>query len=142
MELPQPPGKRPKSAWLLMIVLVLIVLLIGFGAISSIWMLIAAPGWMNGRFLFDVLIRLAMVALCLGVVTGIARRRQWGRWLGLLFLAGLTVMMLIMPDTTQYDNAAQRGGGAFTRLILVPLLMGLWGYRFGFSAKAKRYFGS
>ncbi|UOD27922.1 hypothetical protein INH39_20855 [Massilia violaceinigra] len=125
-----------------MIVLVLIVLLIGFGAISSIWMLIAAPGWMNGRFLLDVVIRLAMVALCVSVVVGIARRRGWGRLLGLLVLAGLTVMMLMMPDTTQYDNDAQRSGGAFGRMILLPLLMGLWGYRFGFSAKAKRYFGS
>lgn len=137
---PQLPGKRPLSVWLLLPVLTVIALLIAFGAINSIWILIALPGWMNGRFMLDVIIRLAMVAFCVGALIGIVRRRQWGRWLGLLVIAGLTVMLMLMPDTAQYDNETQRNGGAFGRMILVPALMALWGYRFGFSDKARRYF--
>ncbi|NHZ89137.1 hypothetical protein F2P45_08915 [Massilia sp. CCM 8733] len=140
MEPAQPPGKRPLSVWLLLLVLAVIALLIAFGAISSIWMLIALPGWMNVRFMVDVAIRLAMVAFFVGALIGVAQRRRWGRWLGLLVIAGLTLMVLLMPDTARYDNEAQRSGGAFGRMILAPLLMALWAYRFGLSAKARRYF--
>ncbi|NHZ65017.1 hypothetical protein [Massilia genomosp. 1] len=142
MEPARPPGKRPLSAWLLMLVLVVIMLAIAFGAVSTVWYLIAFRGWMNVRFLFDLAIRLAMIGCCVGGLVGIARRRGWARWLGLAAIAALTVMIILMPDTAQYDNDAQRSGGAFGRLILGPLLMALWGYRFGFSAKARSYFGN
>ncbi|NHZ95912.1 hypothetical protein [Massilia sp. CCM 8734] len=138
----QPPAKRPLSAWLMMLVLVVITLAIAFGAVSTIWYLIAFGDWMNFRFLFDLAIRLAMIACCVAGLVGIARRLRWGRWLGLFLIAALTVMIILMPDTAQYDNETQRSGGAFGRMILAPLLMALWGYRFGFSAKARRYFGN
>ncbi|NHZ37998.1 hypothetical protein [Massilia rubra] len=138
----QPPAKRPISSWLMMLVLVLVMIFTAFGAINTIMLMIAFRNWTNVPFLFNLALRLALVALCFGAMVGIARRLRWGRWLGLFVIAALTVMILLMPDTAQYDNDAQRSGGAFGRLVLGPLLMALWGYRFGFSAKARRYFGN
>lgn len=136
----QLPVRRPWSAWLLMLALALMAIAIAFGAINTTWYLVAFRGWMSWRFFGSLSIYLALMAFCVAVAIGIARRRPWGRWLGVLIIVGFAIVTMAMPDSTQYANDAQRGGGLFGRLILTPLLMAAWGYRFGFSARARRYF--
>lgn len=136
----QLPARRPWSAWLLMLALALVAIAIAFGAINTAWYLVAFRGAMSWRFLGSLSIYLALMAFCVAVAIGIARRRPWGRWLGVLIIAGFAIVIMAMPDTSQYANEAQRGGGLFGRLILTPLLMAAWGYRFAFSARARRYF--
>ncbi|NHZ79870.1 hypothetical protein F2P44_11365 [Massilia sp. CCM 8695] len=139
-EVIQPPIKRPLSVWLLLLVLGVMTIALAIGTARSIWLMAAYPSVMLSRFGANTALFLALVLFGAGALVGIARRRQWGRWLGLLVMVALTAAMFLMPDTTHYANAAQQSGGFFGRTILMPSLMLLWAYRFGFSRKAKRYF--
>ncbi|MDM5179516.1 hypothetical protein PO883_20185 [Massilia sp. DJPM01] len=139
-EVIQPPIKRPLSVWLLLLVLGVMIIALAIGSARSIWFMAAYPDVMPPRVVVNTALFLALVLFGAAALVGIARRRQWGRWLGLLVMVALTAAMFLMPDTTHYDNAAQRSGGLFGRTILMPSLMLLWAYRFGFSRKAKRYF--
>lgn len=141
-DLAPPPARRPLSAWLLMLILGGLTIFFAIGVVSSIWFMVMLPKWMNVRFAADVAFRFAIVACGVGGMLGIARRRRWGRWLGLVVIAGFTVVVCLMPDTAQYANDTQRSGGAFGRMILFPSLMAFWGYRFAFSDRARRYFAA
>jgi len=142
MAISQPLGPRPISAWLLLIAIALYGFVFASGTaeflfliasrldqISNPWGVLLAVGW-----------RLFIVGVFLASFVGIFKRKQWGRWLGLLMLAGFAVFSIFGQDTANYADEAQRAGGYFGRKILLPLLFAGWAYAFGFSAKAKRYF--
>ena len=142
MAISRPLGPRPISAWLLLIAIALYGFLFASGTaqflfliasrldqISNPWGVLLAVGW---RFL--------IVGVFLASFVGILKRKQWGRWLGLLMLASFVVFCIFGQDTTNYANEAQRAGGHFARKILLPLLLAGWAYAFGLSAKAKKYF--
>ena len=83
--------------------------------------------------------RLVLLVGLLVTMVGVARRRQWGRWLGVLALGALATICFLIPDTTQSATGAQQGGGVIARLVIAPLI-GFWVYTSAFSRKAKRYF--
>lgn len=138
-EVPQHAGKRPVSVWLLLLILVPFSIAAAVGAVRFAWITITLTG-MHAAFLTAIAWRLAVLAFLVYTVVGIARRRQWGRWLGVLIVGAITVGPFILPDTTHYADNAERTGGYFGRYILLPGLMAWWLYACGFSSKARRYF--
>ncbi|MGJ7501580.1 hypothetical protein ACSFBF_14575 [Variovorax sp. ZT5P49] len=138
-----PRSPRPISAWLLLILLALTELALATGIVREVFLL--APYFRQIPNQWSILLglgfRLAIAGVILVVLVGIFKRKQWGRWLGLLALALLAATGIFGNDTTVYDNQAQRAGGLLAQFVLTPLLIAWWVYAFGFSAKAKRYFG-
>jgi hypothetical protein len=139
-----PLSPRPISAWLLLIAIALngsvfavrtaqLLFLIAyrFDQLHSQWGALLAVGW-----------RILVGGVLLAGFVGILKRKQWGRWLGLLMLASFAAFGIFVSaqDTTGYDNEMQRAGGLFAQRILIPLLLAWWAYAFGFSTKAKLYF--
>ncbi|WP_422085599.1 hypothetical protein [Variovorax sp.] len=138
-----PRGPRPISAWLLLILLAFTELALAAGLVREAFLL--APYFRQIPNQWSILpsvgLRLAIAGVILVVLVGIFKRKHWGRWLGLLALALLAATSIFGTDTTDYENQAQRAGGMLAQFVLTPLLIAWWVYAFGFSAKAKRYFG-
>jgi hypothetical protein len=140
----QPLSPCPISAWLLLIAMTL------FGiAVLAQSFLSVVPRFSQSQQLDQWGVMLAIgvrflvvIGPFLAVVIGIFKRKQWGRWLGLLFPAGLAALCIFGQDPTIYHNEAEQFGGFLGRRILMPLLLLWWAYAFGFSAKARRYFAS
>lgn len=133
---------RPIAVWLVLLMLSVITLLFAAGLARSILFIASHLSDVGNYFALIVAIvwRAVLLAGALYAIVCVWRRRPLGRWLGLLALAALLVLILFIPDTTQYASATERAGGVFARMILLPALMAWWGYQFGFSANARRYF--
>ena len=134
---------RPISAWLLLTLLALMGIALAVGIAQEIFLLAPYVRQIPGQWsiLLGLGFRLAILGVILIVSAGIFKARRWGRWLGLLVLALLAVTSLFGHDTTTYDSEAERAGGLLAQFVLMPSLIAWWAYAFGFSAKAKRYFG-
>ncbi|MDQ1919599.1 hypothetical protein [Massilia pseudoviolaceinigra] len=138
----QPPGKRPLSVWLLLLALGAISISLAVITAGFVSVMVFYKVGVRTSLVADIAWRLVIVALAGGALVGVARRRQWGRWLGVLAMGAMTVALFFIPDTAQYANETQRSGGFIGRTILVPALMAWWIYACGFSSKARRYFGN
>ncbi|MFT3736120.1 MAG: hypothetical protein QM776_14050 [Rhodocyclaceae bacterium] len=137
-------ASRPFAVWLLFVVLLIAeaLLLTGLSRFALVaWVnfagFSAALPVLLPAFLRIVLAAAATAALAFGVF----RRKRWARWPSLLAIVGLIAYCIFSPDTTHYNNEAEQQGGAFSRYILLPLLLAWWAHACCFSAKAKRYFG-
>ena len=84
--------------------------------------------------------RVALLAGTGALIFGVIQRRRWGRWIGIAGMIAIALFSIFGQDPTHYASDAERLGGAIGRLGLMPSLMVWWGYAFGFSSKAKRYF--
>lgn|GEM_PF-5832688 len=132
-------ASRPLAVWSLAFLLAALALFWTVGLIGLLAAIVTGKTG-NVALLFPISLQVFQLAVVVTAVAGMLRRRQWGRWLGLLAIGGFTVLMILRPDTTYYANSAEQTGGFLGRNIIVPLLMLWWGRRFGFSDKAKQYF--
>ncbi|MEJ8853419.1 hypothetical protein WKW79_02495 [Variovorax robiniae] len=141
---PPSPARRPVSIWLLLFLLLATTIIFFAGSAKFIWFI--ASRWADLRdfqaLAVGVALRISVAAALLATMLGIFRRRQWGRWLGLLAIASLAAFFMLRPDTTTYANDAESAGGYLGRLVFMPLLFAWWGYAVTFSGKAKRYFSA
>lgn len=133
---------RPISVSLLILLLLAFSMLAVFALGQSIVTMITQTERIQsyGPFAFFVASRLVVLGLSMVVVYGLFTGRAWGRWLGIALVLGLATLMLSRPDTTYYAGEAERAGGRFARLVMMPLMFVWWVYAAGFSRKAKRYF--
>jgi hypothetical protein len=148
--------KRPLSVWTVLVVLALAILIaipptltwtaIGF---QSLWG--SARNDLAILFFVEFAIRVAILALLVASLWTIARRAPAGRGLGLTALVLLFVIAAYAKLTAlpagqglpkfQYDTPAERGGAFMLDVAAVIWFVVLF-YRFGFSARARQYFGS
>lgn len=139
---PAVAAARPIAVWLLLLVMLLLVFFSALGTLGFV--LVAASGFSTTPDHAAVFIRLAsgltMVGILVTVMAGIFRRKQWGRWVGLLAVVSLALISVFGHDSTRYAGDAERAGGHFARMVLIPSLLAWWAYAFAFSAKAKQYF--
>ena len=137
-----PPSPRPLSVWLLMLALLAGGVPITVSSARFFWFFASHLAEVRNfmALAIEVVWHVATVVVILAVLFGIFHRRQWGRWLGLLSIAAFAVITILAPDATTYANDAQKAGGFLGRTIFAPLMFTWWGYAFGFSKKAKRYF--
>lgn len=137
-----PASGRPFSIWLILILFNLVGAIFVVGLVRHVWMMALNWSTVDKYAIFVTGWRVMLVAIVAGVILGIVRRRQWGRWLGVAAMLATAAVAIFGTDSTHYNNDAERAGGEFGRAILMPLLL-FWGsYAFGFSRKAIRYFSS
>ncbi|NHZ37999.1 hypothetical protein [Massilia rubra] len=143
------PG-RPLSVWLFLLIMWPTTLALAIGAIRFSWFKLGAinfawfsspfPASTSYRLLGGIAWRLAVLALLFATVLGATRRRQWGRWLGILLLGAIAVGVFFVPETTPYASEDERVRTFLIPVVLMATLVAWWTYAFGFSRKARRYF--
>ena len=140
-ELPQ--VKRTLAVWIFLVIFGIFLCIFATGLGNTMMHLVSHLPEDRDYLTFSLglLVSIALLALGLSILIGVYRRRQWSRWMGVLAILALLFLMFQLPDTTRYANSAERAGGTFGRQVLFPVLLVFWAYRFGFSAKAKLYFG-
>ena len=141
--------KRPPSVWLTQTLLIIFALLwLGILVLN----LVTLPGSVPEvesilRVVIGFSIILLFVSLFLVAFWGLARRKKYGKWLGLvslIFIWGLIVYTQLFPSTGpykryEYDNAAQLAG-AFLALSLIHALFLFLILRLAFSKKVNQFF--
>ncbi|NHZ95914.1 hypothetical protein [Massilia sp. CCM 8734] len=143
------PG-RPLSVWLFLLIMWPTTLALAIGAIRFSWFTLGAinvawfsspfPASTSYRLLGGIAWRLAVLALLFTTVLGATRRRQWGRWLGILLLGAMTVGVFFLPETIRHAGDAGSPQALPIPVSLMATLAAWWTYAFGFSRKARRYY--
>jgi hypothetical protein len=142
MPLLREAAPRPVAVWLMIAWLLVFVLFFVIGAVRFVGAAFAHWGEIQsfGLLVGSLAWRLALIAAFLAAIYSLYYRHTWSRWLGVILIVGFAAFMIFRPDTTSYDNDAERVGGNLGRLIIFPLLFWWWAYALAFSSKAKRYF--
>lgn len=141
--------KRPPSVWLTQTLLMIFALLwLGILVLN----LVTLPGRIAEvesilRVGIGFSIILCFVLLLLISFWGLAKRKMYGKWLGLvslIFIWGLIIYTQLFPSTGhykryEYDNAAQLAGAFFTLSLIHALFLTLI-LRLAFSKKVSQFF--
>ncbi|WP_198084251.1 hypothetical protein [Variovorax sp. E3] len=145
------PARRPITAWLVQLLSVVVCGL----SVTGLWgltvHLVQNPQfeWAVAPAFFEYAFRLGFVACAVGALVGTQRRAAYGRWSGLLLLAGVVVLIgylkfggHVSSSSTSYwrlapttDDSAEAVG-----IVLLFCILACWAYAFGFSAKARKFF--
>ena len=140
--------KRPLSIWLVLILSIIVAAATVWTTISGYYRLFSNPAiHLSGpRLAVTLVIQLALIALPVTIIWGIAKRSPIGRWLGIAALSFLFVASIVnhikhppSEDRVTYASDAERAGGEFGAWLGSGLVLALT-YRFGFGVKAKAYF--
>ena len=141
--------RRPLTVWLTQALLIIFVLLCLTGLLLNLVMLAGRLG--QGASIIGaavgVSIILGFVLLLLAAFWGLAKRKMYGRWLGLLSLVLLWALFAITqyaPPTGpwklyEYDSTAQLVGAAIFQAIVHVLFLTLI-LRLGFARKVTEFF--
>jgi hypothetical protein len=142
-------SKRPPSVWLAQAVLAFFALLF-----TSILLLNLVSLLLNLGGEFSVIAILIAFSLTMGIVFlfvyafwGLAKRRKYGKWLGVLCLTLIWALLLfsqLWPSSGpykrfEYDNATQAAAGKATQVVLHGLLL-LLIFRLAFAKKVNEFF--
>lgn len=134
---------RPIAVWLLLIVLAAIATMFVVGVVrfaSLAWHGLLASGDMVD-WAIALGWRLASGVVAIAALVGVFRRKVWAQWAGVICIASLALLSMLGPHTAAYANDAERSGGYAFRFVILPLLSAWWIRTFGFTRKARRYFG-
>jgi hypothetical protein len=141
--------KRPPSIWLTQALVIVFGLLILFAFLINFVVLLTHLGEE-----FSIVRTLLVYAVMLGVVLvvaiaswGLAKRKNYGRWLSvfllLLFLGLLLLIKLRRPSDPyqyyEYDNPAQLAGAVIVQVVLHGLIL-LLILRLSFSKSVSEFF--
>jgi hypothetical protein len=141
--------KRPPSIWLTQALVIIFGLLILFAFLINFVVLLTHLGEE-----FSIVRTLLVYAVMLGVVLvltiaswGLAKRKNYGRWLSvfllLLFWGLLILMKLRRPSGPyqyyEYDNPAQLAGAVVVQVLLHGLILFLI-LRLSFSRSVREFF--
>lgn len=143
--------KRPPAIWITQTLLIIFALLF-LSLLLDPLLLSTAPlreVVLSIRFLIFALIIFALLAILSAAFWGLAQRKMYGKWFGLvslIFIWGLIVYTQLFSSKGPYkrhvyDNTAQLVG-AFLALSLVHALFLILILRLAFSKKVNRFFQS
>ena len=145
--------KRPVSVWIAQILILISGLPFSFIALlsvlsDSIFLKQAGPTAFSlfAVVLFAIL-KLALVSVYIFAFWGLAKRKEYGRWLAIIWLVliiGLSVVGQIFRTSGpmeyyKYENSAQLLGG-FLASALIYGLLGLLLYKLAFCSNVKAFF--
>src|ERR1051326_4479988 len=141
--------RRPPSVWVTQVLLVIFVLLF-LSLLFDPLLFSTVPLKelvLKARFLIFVLVMFLLLAMLIAAFWGLARRRIYGKWFGivsLIFIWGLIIYTQLFPpqgpyQRHEYNNAAQVVG-AFLSLSLIHALFLILILRLAFSKKVNRFF--
>jgi hypothetical protein len=141
--------KRPPTIWLTQALLIVFGLLLLFAFLINFVVLLTHLGEE-----FSIVRTLLVYSMMLGVVLllaiafwGLARRKNYGRWLGILSLLlfwGLLILMKLRHPSGpyqyyEYDNPAQLAGAVIVQVLLHGLILFLI-LRLSFSKSVREFF--
>jgi drug/metabolite transporter (DMT)-like permease len=129
--------KKPKSAWLVQLLALVMLGLISFGFISGIRRSSSAFPIVSWKLLLFV----ALVIYLLATVIRLHRRHPWGRVLGLILIGFTGLLVFISAQTLQLVEARGKSEAHYFVLAVTGIAFVYWGYAFGYSRRARRYFG-
>lgn len=140
----QEKPKRPPSVWIAQILLSLIACV--FLAFPLLLVVMNVP--LSFLFFLSVFF-IIFVVLPIFSVVGMAKRKNWGRWIGVGVLSILFILVvlgqLIQPegplDYYEYENTTQRISGIVTSVIIFGLFL-LLILRLAFAKKVSQFFSS
>ncbi len=143
------PGK-PASVWCLQLVAVLVVAICGAATAKGAWDLMTGAASNPRGGLLAVLFAAAVSTALVLAVVGCQRRQDYGRLLGLLLIAAIFLgfgaqWLDLVAQIRQPEFARQSIGGLHAGAgvgVVMLALVGGWFYAFGFSARARSYFGA
>ena len=141
--------KRPPTIWLTQALVAIFGLVILFAFLVNLVVLL--PHLSEGFSIIPVLLACSVmlgVVLLLAIASwGLAKRRNYGRWLSVLWLLlfwGLLILMNLRRPSGpyqyyEYDNSAQLAGAVFAQVLLHGLIL-LLILRLSFSKSVKEFF--
>jgi len=139
--------KRPATIWLTQTLLVLFALLLLSAFLLNLVVLLThlGDGFSIVHTLMVYAVILSIVLLLAFAFWGLAKRRNYGRWLGvlsLLLLWSLIILMKLQPPSGpyyEYDNPAQVAGAVFVQVLMHGLFL-LLILRLSFSKSVREFF--
>lgn len=141
--------KRPPIIWLTQSLLILFALLLLSAFVLN--MVVLLTHWGNElsivRIMIVYAVWLSIVVLLAVAFWGLAKRKNYGRWLGvlsLLFFWGLIVLIKLRRPSGpyqyyEYDNPAQLAGAVIVQVLLHGLVLFLI-LRLSFSKSVREFF--
>jgi hypothetical protein len=141
--------RRPPTVWITQALLIIFLLLF-LSILFDLFLLSSAPlkiPILSVRFISFMLIVFLLLATLIAAFWGLAKRKIYGKWLGLVSLSliwGLIVYTQLFPSKGPYqrhgyDNAAQLAG-AFFALSLIHVLFLTLILRLALSKKVNQFF--
>ncbi len=139
--------RRPASVWIAQVFMIIGALLL----LLPLAMFLFLPGGIGITniigFVIIALIYLGLASLFLLAFWGMARRRGWGRWLGVGMLSLLVLVsilgQIVRPsgpvEYWEYDNARQAAAGLMAQLFILGLFLWLI-YSLAFGKRATAFF--
>ena len=123
--------KRPLSVWIAQILLILFVLIFSASLVFSLLGLLSSSAGLNFGFLFVIVLNIGFVLAFLAGFWGMAQRRPYGRWIGVILLSLMFVMSILgqiaQPSGPlkpyEYDNSTQRMAGLMTQVVMSALFL-------------------
>ena len=141
--------KRPPIIWLTQSLLILFALLLLSAFVLNVVVLLTH--WGNElsivRIMIVYAVWLSIVVLSAVAFWGLAKRKNYGRWLGvlsLLFFWGLIILIKLRRPSGpsqyyEYDNPAQLAGAVIVQVLLHGLVLFLI-LRLSFSKSVREFF--
>jgi hypothetical protein len=141
--------KRPPTIWLTQALVVIFGLLILFAFLINFVVLLTHLGeeFSIVRMLLVFAVMLSVVLLLAITFWGLAKRKNYGRWLSVLFLLLLWGLLLLMKlrrpsgpyQYYEYDNPTQLAGAVIVQVLLHGLIL-LLILRLSFSKSVREFF--
>jgi hypothetical protein len=141
--------KRPPIIWLTQSLLILFALLLLSAFLLNVAVLVTHWGSELSivRIMIVYAVWLSIVLLLVVAFWGLAKRKNYGRWLGvlsLLFFWGLIILIKLRRPSGpyqyyEYDNPAQVAGAVIVQVILHGLIL-LLILRLSFAKSAREFF--
>ena len=141
--------KRPPTIWLTQSLLILFALLLLSAFLLNLAVLLThlADGFSVVRTLIVYAVMLGIVVVLGVAFWGLAKRKMYGRWLGLLSLILLWSLLILIKlrgasgpyKSYEYDNPAQLAGAIIIQVLLHGLLLTLI-LRLAFSKSVRAFF--
>jgi uncharacterized BrkB/YihY/UPF0761 family membrane protein len=139
--------KRPVSVWIAQIVVIFFAALFLIPVVTLIVTLPSSRDVSAIGLIFALFITLGILAVLIISFWGMARRRQWGRWLGvgaLSFIVIVSILGQIMRPAMEYyeyANSTEAGAALITQLVIVGLFLWLIS-TLAFSSRVNAFFSN
>ncbi len=141
--------RRPPTIWITQALVIIFALLILFALLINVVVLLTH---LDGEFsvirtLIGYSVMLSVVLLLAIAFWGLAKQKNYGRWLGVLSLLlfwGLLILLKVRRPSGpyeyyEYDNAAQLAGAIIVQVVLHGLIL-LLILRLSFSKSIREFF--
>lgn len=139
--------KRPISVWIAQILLIIFVLIFTSSLVFGVLGLLSSPGSFNFGFLIAIVFNFGFVLVFLAAFWGMAQRRSYGRWTGVIVLSLMFVLTVVSQIAQpsgpikpyEYSNSTEKMAGFMTQMVMSALFLFLI-VQLAFATKVRAFF--